>query len=323
VSAPSGATLTSVTTSGTGATLALAEGAGAASTAVGSFTTALATHSSGIRDAAGNLASYAATAPTDRAAPALVTLTLLDNDTDGKVDRLTALFSETLQSYTAGTTPWTLTNVPSAGTLAGVAVSTATATLTLTEGTGAADTSVGSMTVAMASNAAGVRDAAGNRGAFAARAPLDGAKPVPLTITDSNGTTNGRAQSGDSISITFSEPLAPATVPASTTLTLTGGTSASDTLSMTGISNGAGSTGGTSYVTTNGGVAAWTSAVALSNANKTVTVTIGGSCSGTGCAALGTQLTNGTYSYVAATTLTDVAGNTPRTTALTSSLRLF
>ncbi|MGD9998400.1 MAG: hypothetical protein AB7U39_15895 [Ilumatobacteraceae bacterium] len=322
-SAPSGATLQSVTTSGTGATLALSEGVGAATTAVGSFTTALASHGSGIRDAAGNLSSYTARAPTDRAAPALLTLTLLDNDTDGKVDRLTAVFSESLATYSAGTTPWLLRNVPSNGSLASVARSGSTLTLTLTEGGGAADTAVGSMTVAMASHASGARDAAGNRAAFDATTPLDGAKPVPMSISDTNGATNGRAETGDSISITFSEPLAPATVPASSTVTLTGGYSTADTLSMSGISNGAGSTGGTSYITTTGAAASSMSVVTLSNANKTLTVTIGANCSGTGCAALGTQTTNGTYSYVAATTLTDVAGNSPRTTARTSSMRLF
>jgi hypothetical protein len=67
--APSGATLNSVTVSGAQATLALNEGPGAATTAVGSFKVTLTTDPAGIRDAAGNLASYAATAPTDRAAP--------------------------------------------------------------------------------------------------------------------------------------------------------------------------------------------------------------------------------------------------------------
>lgn len=78
-----------------------------------------------------------------------------------------ALFSETLQTYTAAIAPWTLTNVPSGGTLSTVALSSATLTLTLTEGAGLADTTVGTMTVAMATNAAGARDAIGNLGAFA------------------------------------------------------------------------------------------------------------------------------------------------------------
>ena len=74
----------------------------------------------GIRDAAGNLSSFASTAPTDRAAPVRLTLTMLDNDVNGKVDRVTATFSEPLAAYTGRTTPWTLANVPSGGALASV-----------------------------------------------------------------------------------------------------------------------------------------------------------------------------------------------------------
>ncbi len=324
-SAPSAATLNTVTVTGSQATLALNQGGGAAATAVGSFKITLTTDSLGIRDTAGNLASYASTAPTDRAAPALVTLNLLDNNGNGKVDRMTALFSETLQAYTAGTTPWTLVNVPSNGTLSSVALSTATLTLTLAEGTGAADTTVGTMTVAMASNAAGARDAIGNLGTFSARTPLDKAKPAAVTITDTNVSLDGKAEPGDSIVITFSEPLAPASVPSSTTATLTDpiGTG-NDTLTMVGVSNGARTMGANNYVTLDGGVASFASStVAVSNANRTITVTIGATCSGTACAALGQQTTNATYSFIAATTLTDVVGNLAATAAKTQSIRLF
>jgi hypothetical protein len=324
VAAPSGATLSSVATSGAAATLTLAEGAGAASTAVGSFTTALAAHAAGIRDAAGNLSSYVARAPADRAAPALVSLLLLDNDADGRVDRVTAQFSEALQTYTAGTAPWTLTNVPSGGSLSGVSLSSSTLTLTLIEGAGPADTAVGDMTVAMASNAAGARDAAGNRASFGATAPVDAAKPVPVTISDTNGSMDGKPQLGDSLVITFSEPLAPGSVPDSTTATFTGGAgTASDTLAISGISNGARTTGGNRYVTTSGGVAAFSSYVFLMVDDTTIVVTIGLTCSGGGCSALGQQTTNGTYSFVAAPTLTDLAGNAAATTATTQSIRLF
>ena len=77
-------------------------------TSVGSFTVALATSATGIRDAAANLSSFAAAAPTDGAKPVLVTLTMQDTNANGKVDRVTAVFSETLASYTAGNAPWTL-----------------------------------------------------------------------------------------------------------------------------------------------------------------------------------------------------------------------
>ena len=324
-SAPSGATLGSVGVSGAQATLALTEGTGAATTAVGSFRVTLTANAAGIRDAAGNLASYAASAPTDRAAPALVTLSLLDNNGNGKVDRVTALFSETLQAYTAGTAPWTLANVPSGGTLASAARATATITLTLTEGAGAANTSVGAMTVAMAANAAGARDALGNLASFTATTPLDRAKPAAVTITDTNGSTDGRVQPGDTVVITFTEPLAPASVPSSTTVTLTDPTgNGSDTLTMVGVTNGARSLGSNNYITLNTGVASFTgSTVALSNADRTITVTVGPTCAGTGCGALGQQTTNANYSFLAAPTLTDTAGNTASTATRTQSIRMF
>ena len=54
-----------------------------------------------------------------------------------------------------------------------------------------------------------------------------------------------------------------------------------------------------------------------------MTVTIAGSCVGTACLVLGTQTTNATFSFLSATTLTDVVGNLASTTARTASLRLF
>ncbi len=323
--APSGATLNTVVVTGSQATLALNQGAAAANTAVGSFKITLTSNTLGIRDSSGNLSSYVSTAPTDRAAPALVTLSLLDNNGNGKVDRVTALFSETLQTYTAGTTPWTLTNVPSGGVLSTVTLSSATLTLTLTEGAGAADTTIGTMTVAMAANAAGARDAIGNLGTITSATPLDKAKPAAATITDTNGASDGKAEPGDTLVITFSEALAPASVPVSTTVTLTDPVGAgNDTLTMVGVSNGARTMGANNYITNDGAVASFaSSSVSLSNANKTITITVGPSCTGTGCSPLGQQTTNATYSYVASTTLTDVAGNLAATAAKTQSIRLF
>ena len=57
--------------------------------------------------------------------------------------------------YTAGVDPWTLTNVPSGGSLSAVSVSGATATLTLSEGPSAASTAMGSFKVALARARAG------------------------------------------------------------------------------------------------------------------------------------------------------------------------
>jgi hypothetical protein len=324
-SAPSAATVAGAVTTGSTVNVQLNQGTGAANTAVGSFAVTMSANAGGVRDAAGNQASFTATAPTDRAAPALVTLSLLDSNSNGKVDRVTAVFSETLSAYTAGNTPWTLANVPSGGTLASVAVATATATLTLTEGAGALDTSAGAMTVAMASSATGVRDATGNLGVFAARAPLDKAKPWVVSVTDTNGATDGKFEPGDSLSITYTEPLAPAGVPTLATVTLTDpvGTG-NDTITISGITNGARSLGSNNYMTPDGVVAAWAnSPVTLSADQKTITVVVGPTCAGTGCTGIGTVTTNASFSFVSAATLVDPSGNVPLTTAKTTSMRLF
>jgi len=49
--------------------------------------------------------------------------------------------------------------------------------------------------------------------------------------------------------------------------------------------------------------------VALSNGNRTVTVTVGPTCAGTGCASLAAVTSSPSLAFVAATTLTDPAGN--------------
>ena len=137
---PSAGSLASVTVNGAGATLTLAEGAGAAYTAVGTFTIGLSPNSAGIRDIYDHLASFAPTAPTDLAAPAPLSLTMKDSNANGRIDQVTMTFSDALATYLAPTTVWTLENVPSAGSLASVAVATPSVTLTIAEGAGAVDT---------------------------------------------------------------------------------------------------------------------------------------------------------------------------------------
>ena len=314
---PSGGTLSSVSTSGAVATLTLAEGAGAADTSIGSLTVALAASTTGIQDAAGNQAFFAAAAPTDGAKPVLVTLSMLDSNTNGKVDRVTAVFSERLASYTAGNAPWTLANVPSGGTLASVAVATNTATLTITEGAGAQNTSVGSFTIALATSATGIRDAAGNLSSFAATAPLDKAAPVPIAITTATpGSTAGLMEVGDALQVTFSEPILASSVPGSTTITETDPNgSGNDTLTITGLTNGARALGANNYIAANNTSAAFASStLAVSGAN--VTATVAGACTGT----CGANITagRGALAFAPATTITDAAGNAA-TGALTTA----
>ena len=121
-----------------------------------------------------------------------------------------ATFNETLGTpYGAGNTPWTLANIPSGGTTAtspiscgggsssgGVCVLGAAATVRIVEGGGEADTAVGGFTVALATGATGVRDAAGNQASFLTQAPADEAAPVLVSATSGGGTA-GLMQAGD------------------------------------------------------------------------------------------------------------------------------
>jgi hypothetical protein len=160
-----------------------------------------------------------------------------DNDGDGRIDRVVVTFNETLETYSAGTTPWTLANVPSGGTKSSATVSGSTATVVITEGGGALDTAVGSFTVALASSATGIRDDAGNRSSFAATAPTDDAAPVTTSarLDNKSGGQAGKAEAGDFVTITYSESLSVASL----CTTWTGNTSnQSRTATVTLTNNG-------------------------------------------------------------------------------------
>lgn len=161
-------------------------------------------------DNAGNTRDSAVqTITIDNTAPTVSSMVMQDIDNDGRIDKVLVTFNETLASYTAGNAPWTLTNVPSSGTISSVSVSGAVATVNITEGAGAKDTAVGNFKLALTSSATGIRDTVGNRSSFAATAPSDGAKPVPVTVllTNKSGNTAGKADVGDFATITYSEPL--------------------------------------------------------------------------------------------------------------------
>ncbi|QYG92825.1 hypothetical protein HC251_10550 [Iamia sp. SCSIO 61187] len=324
---PSGGVLASVSVAGRTATLTLAEGAGPASTTVTpAFHIGIAAHPQGVRDAAGNQAAVTggpATAVADRAPPVPLATTLLDVTEDGRVDRVVVVWTEPLAPGAVDVAPWTLAHVPSGGALTAVSVAGSTATLTITEGAGAADTAVGAMTVALTPSPAGVADAAGNRAGFAAVAPTDGARPVPVAVGGLDGAVDGSIEPGDTLTVTFSEPLAAASVPTATTLLLDdapGG--GNDTLDLPGVLSGRRDTGSTEYVIGNNRSAAFTGVVALSPDGTSVIVTVG-SCAGKGCTSLGTATAPGGLSVLAAPTLTDVGGLAPTTTARTFWVRMF
>lgn len=258
----------------------------------------------------------------DTVTPTLSTLTMRDNNANGKVDRTLATFSEALAAYSAGTAPWTLANVPSGGSLSSLSISGVTATLTLAEGAGAPDTAVDSYTVALATSATGIRDGAGNLASFAATTPADGAKPVPVGVTSSNnGVTLGLMEVGDTFEVTFSEAIASPVGPGAA-ITETDPSVGNDQLTISGLTAVAGVvTGSNLYIATDGTSAAFSSST-MSKASAVITATVAGSCSGT----CGANITAGSGALVFTPdpTLQDAAGNAAAgsfTTAAT--FRLF
>jgi hypothetical protein len=318
----SGGTFAGVTVSGSTATLVIAEGPGPADTSVGAFTVALAADPAGIVDAAGNQASFDATQPTDLARPVRTALQMFDQTpVNGKVDRAVVSFSEPLAGSTA-TGPWTLSNVPSGGSLAAVSVSAAQATLSLSEGPGGTDTTVGGFTVSLAPDPAGIRDESGNETYFQAVAPADRAGPVPVRLTDTGGATNGKIQPGDTLTLTFSEPLFPSSIPISATVTMADPTTAStDQLTITGVTGGALDIGSDGYVTKDGRTATFlASPITAGNGNRSLIVRIGAVCSGN-CSALAAS--SGPFTFVPAIGLRDPSANPASGSITLGMTRLF
>jgi hypothetical protein len=158
-------------------------------------------------DNLGSSTSQSGTVTIDNTAPTLSTLQMFDVDADGKVDQVKATFGETLETYSAGTAPWTLANAPggSSNTLASVSVGSTVATLTLNEGS--VNTASGSFTVALSANSNGIRDLAGNQSTLGATSVADKAAPVPTNVVLANVTTVGQARSQDTVTVTYSETM--------------------------------------------------------------------------------------------------------------------
>jgi hypothetical protein len=307
---PSGGLLTGASAFGNVVWLNLKEGTGPPDTSVGKFTVALAAASTGVQDAAGNLASFAATAPTDAAAPALTNLSMFDSTGAGFVNRVVATFSETLANVGSGTaalSQWQLANPPSGQTVSSVAISGNQANLTLTPTGGAApNTAAGAFTIALGAFKQGLQDAAANTASFKATAPQDKAGPAVVSMSSHSAGASGLLMTGSTLSVTFSEPVTG--IAKTVTITETdGGSKADDTLSISGVTNGVLDMGSKNYVVSSkaGTVVTFSATVMLSNGNTTVTVTAG-SCSAS-CANVAAAA--GPFTYRPASSITDGVSN--------------
>ncbi len=158
-------------------------------------------------DLAGNTSAASTstdnTVTLDTTAPTKTTVEFFDTGSpNGKIDQIKVTFDQSLNtSYTAGTGPWALVGGPAGVSINSVAIggpSNTQAILTLNEGSGF-DTLAAGMTLDLATSANGVRDAAGNQSSFAATAVADKAGPAPVTVTDTDGTTDGLMQANDTL----------------------------------------------------------------------------------------------------------------------------
>ena len=254
--------------------------------------------------------------------PQLLSLRMLDVDQDGKIDQLTARFSEAVTCASPCLDPWTLQNVPSAGTLSAVSTSGDTATLTITEGAGAADTAPGAFRVGLTAIPGGVADIDANLAAFALQAPVDQAGPVPVGITDTNGTVDGQMQAGDTLRVTFSEAMNPASLLQANIKETDPTGPGNDLLTIVGLTDGSLDLGSDAYITTDGAAAVFqNSTLTLTNGNRTVVSTVVGACSGDGCGSIGVG-GPGPISFGPEPILTDLSGN-GALGGLTVTLRLY
>jgi beta-glucanase (GH16 family) len=164
-------------------------------------------------------------------------------------------------------------------------------------------------------------DMAGNRSASTVRTfTYDTSGPTPsasnLVATNKNGAINAMA---DTFSVTFNEALSPDSVPSTGTLTLSR-SNGSTSYRITGLTNGLRTTGAGGYLTSSSSTrtVGYAGTLGLSNGNRTVTFTVTGACTGS-CSSLSTAARSGAFQYASATTLRDVAGNAPSTSAVTAA----
>lgn len=154
---------------------------------------------------------------TDGAAPAVLTITAEDTDANGKLNRVSMTFSESLANTAVGANGFDVTTTGSHGTCDTESANPdETAALVLTFTCSGNDTSITNLSVGLTANA-GVRDATNQTASKAftsASSPAltDSAAPIPLSATITKAVSNGNLQNGSIIEMTFSEPVVPGAI---------------------------------------------------------------------------------------------------------------
>ena len=167
-------------------------------------TTPTLTYTSGhLRDFAGNSLATTTITAVDTAVPRISSVTIYDNDSNGKTDQIRVVFTETLASAT-NTGAWTLNNLTAGKSITSVSTSGNTATLVIAEGTNY-DTSTGGMTVTFTANS-NWKDTSNNVAASSVGGLTlaDAAVPVMVSSRTVDATSNNKI---DRIDAVFSETL--------------------------------------------------------------------------------------------------------------------
>ncbi|MGH3116313.1 MAG: TadE family protein [Gaiellales bacterium] len=236
--------------------------------------------------------------------PAFQSAAMWDLDTDGLADQVTVTFtgSGTLAGCDVASA-WTLANIPSGGAMGAVSVSGLQATVAITEGTGAKNTAVttatGDLTVNFSTPAGCSADS------FAApHTPSDKAGPVIVSFADTPGTNDGNLESGDTLTVVFSEPVVLGAAVSNAEITRINDDAANATFRVPNLLQSFDT--GWGYIDKNKTANFATSTLTVTGASAQLT--LGNPCSND-CNKLNDATTGGTFTLVPDTAVHDAANN--------------
>jgi hypothetical protein len=212
--APNAAVITAVAIFNHTATLTLSASGSPIVTTTAGFTIDLQADPNGVRDGAGNQASFTGKPVLDGMAPTIVSATTSDSNGDAKIDQVQLTLSEPIDSNPLDNNLFTMTAPTSWGgipvTVVAAAGGPTTVRLSLNPGSFPQDTAASGLAVAMAASPNGVRDATPthNFASWPTTPVGDGAPPVLLSATSLDVPHGGDL---DHVLAVFSEPLQPST----------------------------------------------------------------------------------------------------------------
>lgn len=238
---------------------------------------------------------------------------MFDTNGDGIVDQVKVTFNKTLAACSSPcTNGWTLSGIPGGGTLSSVSVSGSTATLSLTGGT--VDTSNGTFTLQLDSSG-DLMDSSGRHASVPAATPVvDKAGPVLMTAVTSAGANANTMQQGDTLDLTFSEPV---NLPGGSFSATESRASGSTTLTIPNLIQSA--TIASGYVGGNNSSGSAPATLSLTNGNKTIHVVLGAVTN----VSKGIATGSGGASIAPAAGITDSAANGAVTTVTRLANPLF